>query len=487
MVLPVMADRPRPPVAGPRGLSDERGFLVLESLVAAALLVLILAGVVTALVVTSSASGENRNRTVATELASDFIERARALGYPDIRVKDDGTVPTTFTTRGPDGAPQSYQVVKSSSCTSCLTYQQSVTRQGVAYTVKQVVVQRHQYVDERNQTQNERQLIVIVGWTTPRSGSYELDTFVHGADPLAPTVTQGVRIEIDDAAGTQISDDSTFDVSIAGATTATGTTDEGAWENDTLPPGSYTCTVSTNATSPSYYPASGDPSGTQISRPCTVSAGGLTLVQTQWAQVTGCPTGNGNGTVTVTVTDPSSQPVAGATVTLTQSGGSGGVSQTTDANGKAAFTQPAGPYTFSGSKSGYVAGSANGTACIYANRPSLASGTLTPGSPGNSTVTLQVNVTNSSRATSARTYQVSANASGQGGQGNSQTITVNKGTTGTATLNTLPPGTYDVAVCVQGTPGPKGGTPPCNQIKSWTNQALTTAGQTYTLALTDTS
>lgn len=451
---------------------DSSGFSLIESIVSVALMLIFLSSLLGSVMLATKTTLANRTRVTGTTVGSEYVEKARSLTFASLKVLDSGGVPASKTVNG-----VSYPVVKGTPCPGCLQYQFNVVRQGITYSVTQLVLQKSSYTDEQGVVQTDKLLLVDVTWNVPRPASFSTRTIIHNKDVLPKPVAQGVRIEVVDVNGAVIEAESAeFDVSIVGPSgnVATGATAEGVYQNFALASGSYTCTLTKNATSQTYHPQ-GSSAGTSSSHACVVTTGNVTLVKSTWIETSTCPGNGANGSLEITILDPGGAPISGATVTLTPAQGGGSIpSQVTAANGKTTFTRAPGEYNFSATKTGYAPGG-EGNACIFPALTSTATGTLVPlvGTP--LTMTIKQSIKNEEGAT--KTYQITALHQGTQ-QATVQTLVVGKGKTLISTFANMQTGTYTLTICVVVTGN-------CNQLTQVTDQAFTTPALTYTVTYVD--
>ena len=464
---------------GQRRRGGDDGFTLIEAVAALGIAIVVLVALLGTISTLGVTQVGNRTRGTATAMGAEMIERARALTFTKLAVLDAGTpaVPSQKIVNG-----VTYDVVKGTPCAGCLPYKQTRTVRGVAYTITQWVLKRASYVNADGNPITAKQVVVEVTWNKPRTARYEIQTIVNDTTPLAATLIQGLRIETHDSDDNLIEDDSfSFDVSVTGPATLTGTTEDGAWMNANMQPGSYSCTVATNATTAGYH-VDGSPGVRSVTKACVVTGNSVTVSTTKWADSNGCPTGTGTGALTVNVEDASAAPLSGATVALTRVSDGAAISpvSSTGAGGGVTYAGLAdGTYSYSVSKSGYTS-PVTGTACAYANLTSATKVTMIPAaSPAPSpsgtaaatptTASLHVTVTRLKNGAKDYTVRVQNGPSGT----INRTISVGAGCSATAVFDGLAFGSYDVLV-LEGT----------NQRMSWSAQGLTNGASPYSLSWT---
>jgi Tfp pilus assembly protein PilV len=454
-----------------RRWSNEDGFSLIEAVASLLVLMLFLSALLGSIIIMTRQTLANRTRNTATAVGNEMVETARSLSFSALRILDDGTVPATYTYKG-----QTWSVDRGTPCPGCLQHRSSIVRQGVTYSVTQWVLLHDSYTDAAGEIQRDKRLVVEVSWSVPRAATYRADTIIHNTDPLAKPVIQGLRFEVLNTNGEILNDeDATFDVTITGGSaTVQGATAEGVYQNYGLAVGAYTCTVESNPSSQNYYPE-GNPTGTSHSQPCSVTAGGISLVQSRWEAALSCTASSTNGQLNVTIVSQSGQPVVGANVELISNTDNSSTVATTGSNGVASFTRPSGPYRFTATAEGYEPMDSPGSACIFPEGVSTASASIAPVSaaPPESTMNVFVTVTNNDKL---RSYEVRVTRAGGSVLTSPLSIPVNQSKT--ASFLGLEPGTYSVEVCIVA--GRK-----CNRLQFWSGQAFTSAGTDYTLTATD--
>jgi Tfp pilus assembly protein PilV len=468
-------------IFGQRRRAGDEGFTLIEAVVALSIAMLVLVallGTISTLTVTQVG---NRTRASATAIGAEMIERARALTFTKLAVLDDGTVPSTYVVNS-----TTYNVVKGTPCPGCLPYKQTRTLRGVDYSITQLVLSRSTYTNADGNPVTAKQIVVDVTWNKPRSARYSIQTIVNDTTPLDAPVIQGLRVEVHDADDALIEDDTvSWDVTISGGTSLTGTTEDGTWLNANLQPGSYTCTVATNATSAGYH-VSGSPGVRSVTKACNVSAKTVTVSTTQWTDSDECPTGTGTGTLTVNVDDANAAPLSGAAVALTRVSDGVAITPVSSTNASGAVTYSGlvdGRYSYAVSKSGYTS-PVTGSACVYASLTSSSDVTMLPApSPGPSstasaapvtTATLMVSVTR--KVNGGKDYVIRVQNAAVGII--DRPIYVGQGCTGTVTYEGLPYGTYTVTIYEKASNGS------LNKKHDWTNQSLTSPSPPYSLSWT---
>jgi hypothetical protein len=467
---------------GQRRRGGDDGFTLIEAVMALSIAMVVLIALLGTISTLGVAQVGNRTRGTATAIGAEMIERARALTFTKLAVLDAGTpaVPDKYPI---DGVPQ--DVVKGTPCAGCLPYQQTRTVRGVTYTITQLVVKRASYVNADGNPITAKQVVVEVTWNKPHKARYEIQTIVNDTTPLAATLVQGLRIETHDTNDALIEDDSlSFDVTVTGPATLTGTTEDGAWLNANLPPGSYTCTVKTNSTTAEFH-VDGSPGVRSVSKACNVTANAVTVSTTKWSDSDECPTGTGTGALTVNVEDSAAAPLTGASVALTRVSDGAPISpvNSTGATGAVTYTGLTdGRYSYSVSKAGYTS-PVTGTACAYANlTESLKVTMITAPAPGPSstasaaptTATLQVNVTR--KVNGGKNYVVRVQDGPSGTV--DRPVYVGQGCTGTVTFAGLGYGTYKVLVYEVDSKGN------LNQKYTWSGQSFTSPSPAYSLSWT---
>lgn len=468
---------------GQRRRGGDDGFTLVEAVVALSIAMVVLIALLGTISTLGVSQVGNRTRGTATAMGAEMIERARALTFTKLAVLDAGTpaVPSTYTV---NGVP--YDVVKGTPCAGCLPYKQTRVLRGVTYTITQLVLKRATYVNSDGNTLTSKHVVVDVEWSKPHKARYSIQTIVNDTTPLAATLIQGLRIETHDASDALIEDDSlSFDVTVTGPATLTGTTEDGAWLNANLPPGSYTCTVKTNSTTAEYH-VDGSPGVRSVSKACTVTANAVTVSTTKWSDSDECPTATGVGALTVNVEDATAAPLSGASVALTRVSDGATISpvNSTGATGAVTYTGLTdGRYSYAVSKAGYTS-PVTGTACAYANLTESLKVTLLPAAspvPSSTasaapvtTATLQVSVTR--KTNGAKNYVVRVQDGPSGTV--DRPVYVGQGCTGTVSFAGLAYGTYKVLIYEVDSKGN------LNQKYTWSGQSLTSPSPAYSLSWT---
>lgn len=493
------------------------------------LLALVLSGVVAAAGTFHGATNLNRTRQIGTAVANNAVEQARALSFNDLKL-DPSSIPTPnpfasgyadpdCTTAG--GAPSNGTCTQASgtivtgavNCSSCIPYTYTTSQRGITYTVTQVVLKLASYVDNQNQTQTLKKLIVKVAWTQPKAGSTTIATVLNNQDYLNPPTPTGVNVEIHDdgcvddpanpgtplagtcgtSPGAILGADGLYwtvtikDVNGNNVTGSPFQTTEGALINTTLAPGTYYCTVtnaglgdtlgyfkmgSDNAPISSFGCNGATLAANSPGEAFTVVQGDTTNLISQWSYSNTCKVSSTNGQIQLTVTDNSDepQPLANANIVLINSNGTKTFTFHTDADGTVLSpNMPADTYSYTVTLATY-SGSL-GSICVYANAdvPLKVQLAKAPGNAG----TLTVKVTNNTKTNN--TYTINADGASTGLL--TQSLAVGAGKNQTATFSGIPTDNYTVSVCLP---------PTCDSVPPASQQAnILTNGQTVALNWTD--
>lgn len=372
-------------------LRADEGLSLIETVAALLVFGLLMGGLTASMTLMVHATAVTKARNAATSLAQQLTETARTFGSANLMLCAGGGQPSSFPFQG-----TSYTVVSAptGSAAPCVTFNQTRKASGYTFGVKQYVLNKPATGTFGPTPQVDKIFIAQLTWTSPTSGSYEADTTVSGNGTVPTQIPQGLQINVDDTSGNLINlNGLIWDYEITNGSTVdiTGSTEDGTTGVLSVDPGSYTCILTAEPdAAQSYNPstASGDNSGMTVDVPndkitgtCTTSANQVTSWTTKWAEVANCTSTASKGALTITVLDQSGKAVNGATVTLTNANGNGGVpaAVNSNTNGQAVWganTVPGDLYTFTITKTGYNTASNLGPICVAAGTNNSGQGTI---------------------------------------------------------------------------------------------------------------
>lgn len=358
-----------------RVLRADDGISLVETVVALMVFAVIMSGLGATLLTLIHTTSLTKVRSAATALAQKLAEQDRALGQSNLVNCSAGGPTSPTTVHG-----TSYQVATGSQG-GCIPWQTTnVPGSGFLFSVQTLVLIGQSSVDSDQNTHTEKILNIVVSWTVPGTGHYELNTAVDNTVP-AGQVQQGIVVYTNDTAtGNPIVNEAIqFNVTITGSTgnvVDSGLSADGRYTNQSLPVGSYTCTVDNNdpgasGYAPSTTQAAGltvDAAAGSVSGPCNITANQLTSFTSAWTAQVACASSNVKGSLVITVSDTNGVPVNGANVSLTNvgSGATPPGAVNTNPSGVATFNNnvPADNYTYTVSAPGYSTASNLGPLCV---------------------------------------------------------------------------------------------------------------------------
>jgi Tfp pilus assembly protein PilV len=435
-----------------RPAATEQGFAMLEVAIAILILAVGLFAVAQTTVASVSSTLKTRQREAATATVNQRLESLRSNGYANLKLKK-GTVPPPPTTfKDDDGVTYTTLIDTAGTCTTCVQYHSIITTNNFTFTAYTIVIGVDDasdglgLLDKDHQTVDFKKVIVqVFSSTVPNSTfTYKTETIIHDTtqDPVDPV--QGLEVQILDQSGAQVIDDNlVWTISIPLLGILDEEIDEGKWDNFSIAPGTYTCTVTRTESTRDWYPVGTDPATDSTSNlACTVTAGNITTWATSWTAASDCPATplkfgdldvqvqsaqTGNGIVGATV-DP--VPTAGQLPDPPPgvTGGLGGVT----------FTAiPVGAYTLTATATGYTPKSGV-AACVT----TTAGATVVISMQPNTFIPANVQVRVKWTGSGTTTWKVYLNAT--------TVISQDIGHNLTGVFNFGPPaGTYDVKVyCV---------------------------------------
>jgi prepilin-type N-terminal cleavage/methylation domain-containing protein len=455
---------------------DEAGFTLVELMMA--LFIMVIAAFALAQLTSSAllATLKTREREVGVALANQTIESIRANGYANIALNTGAIPPPPATYLDDDGT--TYTTLRLS-CGTCLAYQTTdTTHPPFTFTVRRIVIGVDDPADgvgagaggdKDGVLVDYKKVVVEVQAPSGAAGAflYKVETIVHDATKDPVTQVQGIRMEIHDANGDLVDDD-TYDwtISVDPAGINNEPVNEGVYQNFALDTGSYTCTVTITANSQDWFPL-GFPNATSDTFACNVTAGTIATIARNWDQRNVCLVDPAQtGKLWVEVIDSTGGPITTATVDPAPTGGQtpDPAQQTVNSNGDAVFDGiPIGPYNVVVAANTYDP--ATTTACVHSvdpPAPLLVTLTKSQGGP-HATVTVDVKYTGAG----TKTYLVALE---QGG--NQIYVLTNSVGHNLTVVYTFQPvfGTYDVKVYCQ--------------VNGGYNLKFTKANQAYTMAIT---
>jgi prepilin-type N-terminal cleavage/methylation domain-containing protein len=421
-----------------RARSDD-GFSVIETLVALSVLAIALVGI--AQIASSSLvqTLRNRERETAIGVANRTIEEVKSNGYGNVKMVDG---PTTYT-----DSTGTYNTLRDTACTTCLTHSVSTTENSFPFTVKTWVVA----IDDSDDgvggadadalTVDYKRVIVQVGAVNHTTVTYTVDTLIHDTADDPAVAVQGLSLEIHDETGAILGDPAyTFHLDIPGVGVAGAEVEEGIYNNFSMAPGTYTCTLSNiSGISDSYHPVS-NPTANSESFSCSVTPGNITTVVRTWSAADACPATGSRQNLWVKVTDSNGANLSGASVNPAPADGQieDPAVASTAANGEVTFSNVLiGDYTLDVSKTGYVTQTGLNV-CVHSGLPTQPQLTV---SLNPDIVGANVQVTFKSTATGTVTWKLVLE---NGPQPYEQQLAVSKDQTATFTLVPVAYGTYHV-------------------------------------------
>ena len=456
---------------------DDEGMTIVELMISMFIMSVAVFAMIQLMGSTVVGTLRTRQREAAVALANRMTEQIRSNGYTNIYMKDG---PTTYVDEG-----VTYTTLRNTSCSSCLTYSQSVMVSGFTFTVLQVVIGVDDAQDgtgaadvDTDLTLDYKRIIVEVQSTTGPSFDYKTQSIVHDVTKDPVTAVQGLHVEIHDPdnGDTLISDDA-FDwtITVSGAGVLDQTVDEGLYNDFALLAGSYTCTPTQTENSKDWYPQ-GFPAATSDSFACAVTAGTVTNITREWQQREDCLVdATKTGKLWVKVTDADGAGITTASVDPTPTGGQtpDPAAQSVLSNGEIIFTGlPIGPYTIAVSATGYVTQSGL-TVCVAEQDPTEPQEVALSANPSPGTfAALDVTVTYTGGGNKVFEVTVVSGATSY-----EQQQTLKKNTPVTFSFQPVL-GTYDVTLY-------------CQKGKNWnrrqqlTAQSFTTATPAYTRSFSE--
>jgi Na+-translocating ferredoxin:NAD+ oxidoreductase RnfG subunit len=368
-----------------RQLRADDGLSLVETVAALLVFSLIMTGLAAAMTMFVHSTGLTKARNSASALAQRLLEQDRAIGLADLE---------TCTTGAPSGNQpfkgNNYPVLTSSG-SNCIPYQTSMTANGYTFTVKTLVLNAGTGNDVAGTPQVDKYVQIILTWTTPTSGTYELDSAVNNQGNIAADPAQGVVFDPRDSSGNSLTTQAfNWDYTVLDSgsnVVASGQTEEGGQPLVNLATGTYTCIAAVNASSSTSYVAGTNTGYTigangngyqQVSGTCTVSAGAVGTWVTVWSPITSCASSTTKGSLNVKVVDQNGIIVSGATVALTNANTqAAGPSATSNSSGVAVFNNKvnADLYTYGISLNG-SSNSGQGPVCVTAGGLTNAQGTI---------------------------------------------------------------------------------------------------------------
>jgi len=291
--------------------------------------------------------------------------------------------------------------------------------------------------------------VTATGFTAPSAKPVTVTAGGTATASFTMTATSGISGTVTDSVTHAAIVTATVSYSGTGGTTGSGSTtainsSTGAYTLSGVPPGTYTVTAS----APGY--ASQSLTSVSVTAGNTATAN-FALVATNTGSISGA----------VSDSQTPAQPVSGASITYTGTGGTTGTgTTTTNSSGGYTFSAvPPGTYSVAATATGFTTPSAQ-PVTVTTGTSATANFTMTATSGISGTVT--DSVTNAAIVTATVAY------SGTGGTTGSGSTTAINSTTGAYTLSGVPPGTYTVTASASG----------------YTSQSLTsvsvTAGNTAT-------
>lgn len=461
-----------------RRLRADDGLTLLETVVALLVFSLIMGGLAGSMTLLARTAAVNKARSIAVSLAQKYIEEARAKGGTNVQLCPGTSPPPPQTVPSFNGQTNLTMAIATQTTSTCLTYQKTKSVGSYSYTVTTQVMQDGQPgTTIAGQPIVEKYLDVVLTWTAPKPGSYELSTVLNNNTTITATEATGLQFDMQDGSGNKIGTATvTWHFKVCASTVTCngsqtnvlqeGDTQENGQPLVTMAAGTYNCFLdNTNASgwvpnatkNPANYTL--DMTNGTISGPCTVTSGQVLDWITYWQPIGSCAySSTTKGGLNVYVVDQNGTPVKNASVTISPVTGTGTYAAKPSGNGSAtagyyaSFTGlPDDFYYYNVDLTGYNSVTNLGPACVAGTKVTTAkasitssSGCATTGNNGNVTVTV----------TDASGVKVGNNSTV--GLFNATTgawVAVGKTTAGVVTKTGVPSGAYYLLVSDSTTTG----------------------------------